>query len=176
MNLSLMNRFIAIAILLLSLLPASSVRAVAQTRTNPAGKELPVRELLKIPGKLVSEAKSARPTDDLKLTGYRVEEIQLPRSLTVEIQGRQVAVDKAWRVTVHGGPFHVRAMPAVVWIDDQIVGYGIENEQLSQITAITFDTSLIHEGGVISLSYSEDKESRVRLSPRLQFKREGGNQ
>jgi len=171
-----MNRCLAISIFLLSLLTASSARIVAQSSNNPAAKELPVRELLKIPGKLVSEAKSARPTDDLKLTGYRVEEIQLPRSLTVDIQGRQVAVDKAWRVTVYGGPFHVRAMPAILWVDDQIVGYGIENERLSEITAITFDSSLIHEGGVISLSYSEDKQSRVRLSPRLQFKREGGNQ
>ena len=176
MNLTLMNRCLAISIFLLSLLTASSARIVAQSSNNPAAKELPVRELLKIPGKLVSEAKSARPTDDLKLTGYRVEEIQLPRTLTVDIQGRQVAVDKAWRVTVYGGPFHVRAMPAILWVDDQIVGYGIENERLSEITAITFDSSLIHEGGVISLSYSEDKQSRVRLSPRLQFKREGGNQ
>lgn len=176
MNLTLMNRCLAISIFLLSLLTASSARIVAQSSNNPAGKELPVRELLKIPGKVVSEAKSTRPTADLKLTGYRVEELQLPRSLIVEIQGRQVAVDKAWRVIVHGGPFHVRAMPAILWIDDQIVGYGIENERLSEITAITFDSSLIHEGAVISLSYSEDKQSRVRLSPRLQFKREGENQ
>ena len=39
----------------------------------------------------------------------------------------------------------MRALPAVVWIDDQIVGNGIENETLSQITAITFDSSLIRE-------------------------------
>jgi hypothetical protein len=66
-------------------------------------------------------------------------------------------------------------MPAVIWIDDQIVGNGIENETLSQITAITFDGSLIREGGVISLSYGEDKEGRVRINQRLRLAREGGN-
>ena len=139
-------------------------------------KELPVRELLSAPGKLISEAKSARPTTELKLTGYRVEEVKLPRQLNVEVRGQQVAVDKAWRVTLQGGPFPVRAMPAVIWIDDEIAGYGIENTTLSQITAITFDSSLIREGGVVSISYGEDKEGRVRISQRLHLTREGGNQ
>ena len=139
-------------------------------------KELPVREILSAPGKLVSEAKTSRPTTELKLTGYRVEEVKLPRQLNVELRGQQVVVDKAWRVTLQGGPFPVRAMPAVIWIDDEIAGYGIENTTLSQITAITFDSSLIHEGGVVSISYGEDKEGRVRISQRLHLTREGGNQ
>src|ERR1044072_6628606 len=91
-------------------------------------KEIPVRELLSIPGKLVSEAKSSRPTAELKLTGYRIVELILPPQLNLEVRGQQVAVDKAWRVTVQGGPFPVRAMPAVIWIDDQIAGFGIENQ------------------------------------------------
>jgi hypothetical protein len=153
-------------------LPFLFATAVAQ-RNN---KEIPVKELLSVPGKIVSEAKSTRPTTELKLTGYRVEEINLPRQLNVEVRGQQVAVDKAWRVTVQGGPFPVRAMPAVLWIDDEIVGYGVENETLSQITAITFDSFLIREGGVISVSYGEDKERRVRISQRLRLTREGGNQ
>jgi hypothetical protein len=70
----------------------------------------------------------------------------------------------------------VRALPAVVWIDDQIVGIGIENETLTQVTAITFDSSLIREGGVISISYGEYKESRRRVPHALQLKRQGGNQ
>ena len=135
-----------------------------------------MRELLKLQGRTISKAKSARPTGDLKLTGYRVEEVRLPQSLAVEVQGRQEVVDRAWRVTVQGGPFPVRAMPAVIWIDDQIVGNAIENETLSQVTAITFDGSLIREGGVISISYGDDKDTRVRFSQQLQLKREGENQ
>ena len=173
MKRSLMNRCLAITLIVLPLLFASGSVAFAQR--NP-DKELPLKQILSLPGKLVSEFKSARPTTDLKLTGYRVEELQLPSNLTVQLHGQQVSVDKVWRVTVHGGPFPVRAMPAVIWIDDQVVGNGIENETLSQITAITFDSSLIREGGVVSVSYGEDKDTRSRIPQRLQLKREGGIQ
>lgn len=173
---SLVNRFLAMATVVLPLLIATGSPAFAQRNSPPTNKEVPVRELLKLQGRVISEAKSARPTGDLKLTGYRVEELRLPQSLTVEVQGRQTVVDRAWRVTVQGGPFPVRAMPAVIWIDDQIVGNGIENETLSQVTAITFDDSLIREGGVVSISYGEDKGARVRFSQQLQLKREGENQ
>ncbi|HKU75704.1 MAG TPA: hypothetical protein VJR02_17460 [Pyrinomonadaceae bacterium] len=156
----------AYMLLVLSLLFAN---AFAQTTPN-------MKKLMSLPGKVVSEAKSARPSGALKLTGYRVEEVQLPSNQTVQLHGQQTVVNKAYRVTVHGGPFPVRAMPAVIWIDDQIAGIGIENETLSQITAITFDSSLIREGGVISISYGEDKDARVNVSPRLQLKREGENQ
>lgn len=171
MKRSVLHRRLAITLLVLPLLFLIGPSGFGQRKS-----ELPLRELLNIPGKLVSEAKSARPTDQLNLTGYRVEEIKLPRQLNVEVRGRQVAVDKAWRITVQGGPFPVRALPAVIWIDDEIAGYGIENETLSQITAITFDSSLLREGGVVSLSYGEDKQTRVNLAQRLRLTREGGNQ
>ena len=167
-------RYLAISVVVLPLLLAAGADALAQGNTNaPSNREM--RELLKVPGKVVSEAKSARAAGNLKLTGYRVEEIQLPRSMTVEVQGRQSVVNKAWRVTINGS-FPVRALPAVVWIDDQIVGNGIENETLSQITAITFDESLIRAGAVVSISYGENKESRERVTAPIQLKGEGGNQ
>jgi hypothetical protein len=172
---SFINRRVAIAMVALSLLLASGLSVLSQ-RNPAANKELPLKQLLQLPGKVVSEAKSARPNGDLRLTGYRVEEVSLPQNVNVDIRGQQVAVDKAWRVTVQGGPFPVRALPAVIWIDDQIVGNGIENETLSQITAITFDSSLIREGGVVSISYGEDKESRRKFPQALQLKQGGGNQ
>jgi hypothetical protein len=168
-----MTRSLLRTLLVLPFLLVIGSGAFAQR--NP-DREVRLKELLSVPGKVISEAKSTRPATELKLTGYRVEEINLPRQLNVEVRGQQVAVNKAWRVTVQGGPFAVRAMPAVIWIDDQIAGYGIENENLSQITAITFDSSLIREGGEVSISYGEDKEGRVKISQRLHLKREGGNQ
>ena len=172
---SFINRPVVIAIVALTLLVASGLSAFSQ-RNPAANKELPLKQLMQLPGKVVSEAKSARPNGDLRLTGYRIEEVNLPQNQNVEIRGQQVAVNRAWRVTVQGGPFPVRALPAVVWIDDQIVGNGIENETLSQITAITFDSSLIREGGVVSISYGEDKESRRKFPQALQLKQGGGNQ
>jgi hypothetical protein len=176
MKQSLTNRFLAIAIVVLPLLLAAAFPAFAQRNSPPTNKEVPVREILKLQGRVISEAKSAGAIGDLKLIGYRVEEVSLPQNLTVEVQGRQEVVDRAWRVTVQGGPFPVRAMPAVIWVDDQIIGNAIENETLSQVTAITFDPSLVREGGVISISYGDDKNARVRFSQQLQFKREGENQ
>ena len=170
------NRGPAIAMVVVSLLLPSGISTLAQRNNNPGiDKEPPVRELLQLPGRLISETQAARPSSDLKLTGYRVEEVRLPRNLTVEVRGQKVVTDKAWRVTVQGGPFPVRTLPAVVWIDDEIVGNGIENETLSQVTAITFDSSLIREGGVVSISYGEDKEMRRKLPQGIQFKREGEN-
>ena len=169
------RRFIAIATLLLLL--ASAPRNFSQRTNNPpVNKDVPVRELLKLPGRVIGETKAARPEGDLKLTGYRVEELNLPKRLTVEVKGQQVAVDKAWRLTLKGGPFPVRAMPAIIWIDDEIVGNGIENETLSEVTAITFDSSLIREGSVVSITYGEDKETRAKLSHKLKLNREGENQ
>jgi hypothetical protein len=170
----LINRGVAISILVLPLLLAAGPSVFAQRNPNGVSNR-EMRDLLKRPGKLVSEAKSA-PNGDLKLTGYRVEEIQLPRSMSVQVQGQQAVVNRAWRVTINGGPFPVRALPAVIWIDDQIVGNGVENETLSQVTAITFDSSLVREGGVVSISYGEDKPGRQSVPQRLQLKREGGNQ
>ena len=176
MKQSLKNRFLAIAIVVLPLLTTAVFTVFAQQNTPPTNKEVPVREILKLQGRVISEAKSTRPIGDLKLTGYRVEEVRLPQSLTVEVRGRQAVVDRAFRITVQGGPFPVRAMPALIWVDDQIVGNGIENETLSQVTAITFDDSLIRQGGVVSISYGEEKSARVRFSQQLQIKREGENQ
>lgn len=175
MKRSLSNRSLAIVFVVLSLLVTSSSLSLAQRNSNSANKDVPLREIMKLPGKLLAETKTTAAGGNLRITGYRVEEVTLPRSVTAEVRGQQVAVDRAWRVTITGGPFPVRAMPAVIWIDDQIVGYGIENETLSQITAVTFDGSLINEGGVVSLSYGENKDDRVRLSQKLELKQGGGN-
>jgi hypothetical protein len=176
MKRSLVNWAVAIAVVLLPVLLAGGSVTLAQQNNNAANKELPLREIIKLPGKVLSEAKTAQQSGDLKLTGYRVEEVQLPRNINAEVRGQQVTVNRAFRVTITGGPFPVRAMPAVIWIDDQVVGYGIENETLSQVTAITLDDSLLREGGVVSLSYGENKEARVQLPQRIQLKREGENQ
>src|SRR6185503_696986 len=62
MKRSLTNRGLAITLIVLPVLFASGPVAFAQR--NPE-KELPLKQLLSLPGKLVSEAKSARPTTDL---------------------------------------------------------------------------------------------------------------
>ena len=175
MKRSLICRCVAIAAVALGLLITSSSLSLAQRNSNSVNKDVPLHQIVKLPGRLLAETKSTNAAGNPRLTGYRVEEVTLPRAVTAEVRGQQVAVNRAWRITITGGPFPVRAMPAVIWIDDQVVGFGIENEDLSQITAVTFDDSLLTDGGVVSLSYGEDKQGRVRFSEKLQLKR-GGNQ
>jgi hypothetical protein len=152
----------------LLLLFAGGPRAFAQQVNGPTNEEgLTMTELLKLPGRLIGEGRNTRPAGQLKLLSYRVEELTLPRVVKVELRGEEVEVDRAWRLTVTGGPFPVRALPAVIWVDDQVVGYGVENERLNAVTAITFDRSLLREGGTISLSYGEEKRGRVRLPEKL---------
>lgn len=165
---------IAIVILIMPFVFANGLSA-PQDPGSSRKKELPLNELLRLPGMLLAEQKFTRVVGNLKLSGYRVEELRLTRPMNIELRGQEVAVDRAWRITVNGGPFPVRALPAVIWIDDQIAGNGIENETLTQITAITFDGDLIRDGAVISLSYGEDKDGRVRISQGLQLKRGGEN-
>ena len=163
-------RSAGMAIGLLLLLITAGPRALAQQANGPASQEgLTMTELLKLPGRLLGEGRNTRPAGQLKLLSYRVEELTLPRAVKVESRGQEVETDTAWRLTVTGGPFPVRDMPAVVWVDDQIVGYGVENERLSAITAITFDRSLLREGGTVSLSYGEEKQGRVKLPEKLKL-------
>lgn len=153
---------------LLLLMAAAMPAALArQERNTTAANEVSMADLIKMEGRLLGEGHNTKPVGPLKLTSYRVEELSLPQAATVELRGKAVKVDKAWRVTVSGGPFQVRALPPVIWIDDVPLGYGVENERLSEISVITFDRSLLREGGAIALSYGESKEARTELPEKL---------
>src|SRR5689334_7458548 len=119
MKRSLICRCVAIAAVVLFLLLASSSRSEAQRNQNSVNKNVPLHEIVKLPGKLLAETKFSNAGGAPSLTGYRVEEVSLPRAVTAEVRGQQVSVNRAWRLTITGGPFPVRAMPAVIWIDDQ---------------------------------------------------------
>jgi hypothetical protein len=160
---------LATGLLLILMLCHSQTLAQQPSNSQNAG-DLSMADLLKLPGKVLGEGKNLKPVGQLKLLKYRVEELQLPHSVTVTLKGQQAIIDKAWRVSITGGPFPVRALPAVIWIDDQIVGIGIENEPLSEITTITFDRTLLRQGGTLSISYGEDKDGRVSLPEKLTLK------
>ncbi len=131
-----------------------------------------ISDLLKLPGKVVGEGTNTKVTGKFKVATYRLEEVALPRSMEVKIHEQNVQVDKAFRLTITGGPFPMRALPPVIWIGDTAVGYGVESEDLDAITAVTFDSSLLREGATIYLSYGDkrSKEDRVALPEKLQLK------
>ena len=153
--------------------------AQAQTQGAPdAAQEPKMSDLLKMPGRVIAESDAPRAAGKFKVKNYRVEELTLPEAVTVEVGGKRAEVSRAFRVTVTGGPFPVRALPAVVWIDDVAVGFGIESEDLDAITAVTFDASLLREGATVYVSYGdkEKKEGRTALPEKLKLgTTKGGN-
>jgi hypothetical protein len=169
----------ALALLMLVLTGATQARA--QDAATPDDTQEPkMSDLLKMKGKVIAESNAAAPAGRLKVRDYLVEELQLPAPARVEVGGKRVEVSRAFRVTVTGGPFPVRALPAVLWIDDVAVGYGVEGEDLDRITAVTFDESLLREGATLYVSYGdkENKEGRTALPEKLKLgaKNKGGNQ
>ena len=165
---------------LLLLVLTGTLQARAQDAAAPDDTQEPkMSDLLKLPGKVIAESDAAAPAGKLKVKNYRVEELTLPAPVEVEVGGKRVEVSRAFRVTVTGGPFPVRALPAVIWIDDVAVGYGVESEDLDAITAITFDASLLREGATLYVSYGDKgkKEGRTALPEKLKLgATKGGNQ
>jgi hypothetical protein len=171
---------ILVTLSLLLLVLTGTLRAQAQdTAADDDAREPKMSDLLKMPGRVIAESAATRAAGKFKVRNYRVEELALPRPVSVEVGGRRVETSRAFRVTITGGPFPVRAMPAVVWIDDAAVGYGVESEDLDAITAVTFDESLVREGATLYLSYGdrENKQDRTALPERLKLAApKGGNQ
>jgi hypothetical protein len=149
---------------LLLLVLTCATQARAQEGTDDTAQEPKMSDLLKMAGKVIAESDAPRAAGKFKVRNYRVEELTLPRPVEVTVGGKRAEVSRAFRVTVTGGPFPVRAMPAVVWIDDVAVGFGVESEELDAITAVTFDASLLREGATVYLSYG-DKENKADRSP-----------
>jgi hypothetical protein len=163
---------------LLLLVLAGTLQARAQDAPAPDDTREPkMSDLLKMTGKVIAESDAPAPAGRLKVKNYRVEELTLPAPVEVEVGDKRVKVSRAFRVTVTGGPFPVRALPAVVWIDDVAVGYGVESEDLDAITAVTFDESLVREGATLYVSYGdkEKKEDRTALPEKFKLgaKKEG---
>lgn len=156
--------------LLLMLALTGATQARAQARPDDA-QEPTMSDLLKMPGRVIAESDAPAAVGRFKVKNYRVEELQLPAPARVEVGGKRVEVTKAFRVTLTGGPFPVRAMPAVVWVDDTAIGFGVESEDLDAITAVTFDESVLREGATLYLSYGdkENKEGRSALPEKLKL-------
>lgn len=167
----------AACLLLLAVCGGGAARAQEQQAgARPAAEqEFTVTELLKLPGRVVGRGANETPRGQLKLRSYRVEEVALPRVAEVEVRGERRQVTKAFRLTITGTQFPVRALPAVVWVDDVAIGYGVESEDLTEITVVTYDESALKEGAALYVSYGdkENKEGRTELPEKLKLDAKG---
>jgi hypothetical protein len=162
-----------------SLAFAQDAPASTPDSDTAANQEVTVTDILKLQGRVLGEGTNTRTVGHHKVRSFRVEEVTLPRMQDVKINGETRSVGRAFRLTIKGGPFPVRAMPAVIWLDETAIGYGIENEELTEITVITYDESTLKEGATIYLSYGDkqNKEDRTALPEKLKLNgAKGGNQ
>ena len=86
---------------------------------------------------MIAEGTNRVPEGNYRLKSYRVEEISFAQPTEVEVGGRRQTVQRVFRITITGERFPVRALPAVVWIDDTRLSPAQENAELTEIAAIT---------------------------------------
>ena len=165
-------RFLVFALLLASMY---SLVTNAQQRDRTLAEQIQGRvkvpdesgllraQLRQTPGTVLAEGSNDQPVGLYRITKYRIDELALPAPIAAEVDGKEATIDKAWRVTIIGGPFTVGDAPAVIWIDDQPVGFGQESRDLDSISTIIFDRSLIKSGARLALSYGLDRQGRSVL-------------
>ena len=123
-------------------------------------------DLFTMEGEVLAQGDNTVPTPNNGLKTYRVEELTLDPQI-VSVDGETIQAAKAWRVTITGGPFPVRAIPPLIWIDGEILGVGLESVDLSEISVVIFDVSSLRDGATIGLSYGENGEHREDLPEKL---------
>lgn len=103
-----------------------------------------------------------------KLKTYRVDELSLPQPVSITIDGQSVDVEKVWRLSISGA-FEVRALPAVIWVNGKLAGYASPNSDLSQVSTILLDDSLLIDGATIAFSYGDNISNAIELPDTLHF-------
>lgn len=132
------------------------------------GQTGPPAALYFTPGTVLARGLNASAEGFYGLKTYRIEQVRLAAPIALESGGRRQTVDRAFRVIVTGDTFVVRAMPALVWADGNLVGHAQESQDQTEIVAVTFDATLIPDGAALAVSYSVDGERQV-LRERIHY-------
>ena len=115
---------------------------------------LTLEDLMKMAGKSIGKGSNTNPVGAYAVKSYHVEELTLTAPVLVD--GQTVNATRAWRVSITGGPFPVRSQAAVISVGGTALRTAVENEQLSEIVAITFSDAMLTNGAAITLSYGEE--------------------
>lgn len=139
--------------------------------SNRRQEDLVLTQILKLPrGTIVAEGGNTNLGGSSGVTSYQVERLQLSQPVKTEIRGEMVEVEQAYRVTLRGGPFRVRALPPSLYLDGEFASYGVERPDLKAITFIVFDRSLLREGVALAFAYGKAGVGRVEMSDKLNLR------
>jgi hypothetical protein len=126
--------------------------------------------LLTMSGSVMQQGQNATPVGRWRLKTFRIEELNLPRSKTVHVRGHAIVSDKAWRVTITGGPFPAGDQEVIIWAGDIPLGDAQESPNLHAVTAITYDRDALLNADRLYFSYGREKGSRIALPEKLALK------
>jgi hypothetical protein len=104
-------------------------------------------------GKTIAEGRNTNASEQVPVERYTVEELKLDEPLEVEIRGEKTEVYQAYRITVFGGPFVMRAMPLLLMIDDKTTLVGLLGPKPDKATFILYDGSLLRDGATLAVGY-----------------------
>jgi hypothetical protein len=141
--------------LLLLIIGAAPVMRAQESPTTPPDPQIRRKAELhtREKGKVIAEGMNANASAQVPVNRYTVEELKLDEPLEVEVGGKKTEVYQAYRITVFGGPFAVRAMALMLAIDDKITLVGMEGRQVDRVTFVLYDRSLLREGAKFTVGY-----------------------
>lgn len=140
---------------------AASLLALAA----PAGAQdrpLDMTRIRALPGRELGRGVNREAATALRLHSYVVEELSLPRPVRVPIEGASAVVERAWRITITGEGFDVRAMPPVLLIDDEPAALGMESVDQKALEFIVFNPSRVRHGASLAITYEGDLRIEAR--------------
>ena len=140
-------------VMCLLLLTSGVVRA-QESATSPQDPQLLRKSALhtRTDGKVIAEGRNTNVSQRDNVVRYTVEELKLEEPIEAEIRGKKTEVHQAYRITLFGGPFDVRDIPAILGIDDKISLVGMEAPKLDKVTFILYDRSLLRDGATLYVS------------------------
>lgn len=101
------------------------------------------------------------------LAGVHVREIRFEELDVPVATGARGSTQRAWRVTVKGGPFPIRDEIPVLWSDDTPLGAGGVSANLDELSFITTERNLLTGGKRLFLSWGVAESSKVEILPKL---------
>jgi hypothetical protein len=139
----------ASALLLLAVLLPHA--AQAQPARAPAARleQLPVEDLLRAPGKSLTEGHNNVPAGALKVRTYRLEEVKLPGPVELELGNGRERVESVLRLSVTGEAFLPGAY--TIWIDSTPLG-GVSYSP-TELSVIIISPLVLEHGASLSVTY-----------------------
>jgi hypothetical protein len=163
--------------------PRAEVQLEAMPKSelvSPSSALLDERVAMKlrtIEGRLISQGQSSWASSNEEPIRYKLKELSLPEPRVMEIHGRRVTVEVAYRLTLAGGESRgsqregAPRVPALskfklIWLDDAALpAFSLDSDEIS---TLIYDRSVLKDGPKISVSNS-DGTDMYSLIERLKY-------